>query len=74
MAHDPSFDWASPQSVTMNARSCRDEDQSVDPSATVIPVLSYPDVRAAVVWLAAAFGFVERVRIGEGRRSDGDRQ
>jgi uncharacterized glyoxalase superfamily protein PhnB len=35
------------------------------PQATVIPVLIYPDVRAAVEWLGAAFGFVERVRIGE---------
>jgi uncharacterized glyoxalase superfamily protein PhnB len=39
------------------------------PPATVIPVLVYPDVRAAVAWLTAAFGFVERVRIGEDHRS-----
>jgi uncharacterized glyoxalase superfamily protein PhnB len=39
------------------------------PSATVIPVLVYPDVREAVAWLGAAFGFVERVQIGEGHRS-----
>ncbi len=39
------------------------------PSATVIPVLIYPDVRGAVAWLTAAFGFEERVRIGEGHRS-----
>jgi uncharacterized glyoxalase superfamily protein PhnB len=39
------------------------------PSATVIPVLVYPDVRAAVAWLTEAFGFVERVRIGEDHRS-----
>jgi uncharacterized glyoxalase superfamily protein PhnB len=39
------------------------------PSATVTPVLVYPDVRAAVDWLGAAFGFVERVRIGEDHRS-----
>jgi uncharacterized glyoxalase superfamily protein PhnB len=39
------------------------------PSATVIPVLIYPDVRAAVRWLEAAFGFLERVRIGEDHRS-----
>jgi len=39
------------------------------PSATVIPVLIYPDVRAAVDWLAAAFGTVERVRIGEDHRA-----
>lgn len=39
------------------------------PGATVIPVLVYPDVRAAVAWLGAAFGFVERVRIGDDHRS-----
>jgi len=39
------------------------------PSATVTPVLVYPDVRAAVVWLEAAFGFEERVRIGDNHRS-----
>ncbi len=44
------------------------ENRSI-PAATVIPVLTYPDVRAAVAWLADAFGFVERVRIGEGHRA-----
>jgi uncharacterized glyoxalase superfamily protein PhnB len=39
------------------------------PSATVIPVLGYPDVRAAVDWLTAALGFRERVRIGEDHRA-----
>ena len=39
------------------------------PSATVIPVLIYPDVRAAVEWLGRAFGFVERLQIGETHRS-----
>jgi uncharacterized glyoxalase superfamily protein PhnB len=39
------------------------------PAATVIPVLIYPDVREAVDWLGAAFGFVERVQIGENHRS-----
>ena len=39
------------------------------PSATVIPVLVYPDVREAVEWLAAAIGFEERVRIGEDHRA-----
>jgi len=34
------------------------------PSATVIPVLIYQDVREAVAWLGAAFGFAERVQIG----------
>jgi uncharacterized glyoxalase superfamily protein PhnB len=47
------------------------------PAATISPVLSYPDVRAAVAWLTAAFGFAERVRIGEDHRAqmrfgDGD--
>jgi uncharacterized glyoxalase superfamily protein PhnB len=32
-------------------------------------VLTYPDVRAAVGWLAAAFGAVEHVRIGDGHRA-----
>jgi uncharacterized glyoxalase superfamily protein PhnB len=39
------------------------------PSAVVIPVLVYPDVREAVAWLTAAFGFVERLQIGENHRS-----
>jgi uncharacterized glyoxalase superfamily protein PhnB len=39
------------------------------PPATVVPVLFYPDVRAAVAWLSAAFGFVERTRIGESHRA-----
>lgn len=39
------------------------------PPATVTPVLSYPDVRAAVEWLREAFGFEERVQIGKGHRA-----
>ena len=39
------------------------------PKATVVPVLIYPDVRQAVEWLGAAFGFVECVKIGEGHRA-----
>ena len=39
------------------------------PHATVVPVLIYPDVRAAVAWLSGAFGFEERVQIGEDHRS-----
>ncbi|MFE2423802.1 VOC family protein [Streptomyces hokutonensis] len=39
------------------------------PASTVIPVLIYPDVREAVAWLGAAFGFAERVRIGESHRA-----
>jgi uncharacterized glyoxalase superfamily protein PhnB len=47
------------------------------PAATVIPVLTYPDVRAAVAWLTSVFGFEERMRVGENHRSqmgigDGD--
>lgn len=39
------------------------------PAAEVIPVLVYPDVRAAVDWLEQALGFMERVRIGEAHRA-----
>ena len=39
------------------------------PPVTVIPVLTYPDVRTAVDWLASAFGAVEHVRIGEYHRA-----
>jgi uncharacterized glyoxalase superfamily protein PhnB len=39
------------------------------PAATVVPVLTYPDVQEAVAWLSEAFGFVERVRIGENHRA-----
>lgn len=39
------------------------------PPVTVTPVLVYPDVRAAVAWLEAAFGFDERVRVGEAHRA-----
>ena len=39
------------------------------PPVAVIPVLVYPDVRAAVDWLTAAFGFTEHTRIGENHRA-----
>ena len=39
------------------------------PPATVTPVLFYPDVREAVAWLERAFGFGERVRIGDDHRA-----
>jgi uncharacterized glyoxalase superfamily protein PhnB len=39
------------------------------PRAAVIPVLVYQDVREAVDWLVAAFGFVERVWIGDNHRA-----
>jgi uncharacterized glyoxalase superfamily protein PhnB len=39
------------------------------PPATICPVLFYPDVRAAVDWLQVAFGFEERVRIGDSHRA-----
>ena len=39
------------------------------PHAIVIPVLIYPDVREAVAWLTEAFGFEERLQIGDNHRS-----
>ena len=39
------------------------------PPVTVTPVLIYPDVRAAVAWLESAFGFEERVRVGDAHRA-----
>jgi uncharacterized glyoxalase superfamily protein PhnB len=45
------------------------------PLNIVIPVLYYPDVRAAVAWLCAAFSFSERLRAGTHRAQlaiDGD--
>jgi len=39
------------------------------PNAAAIPVLIYADVRATVSWLSEAFGFVERLQIGEEHRS-----
>ena len=37
------------------------------PEAAVIPELPYPDVREAVDWLSRAFGFEERLQIGDHR-------
>jgi uncharacterized glyoxalase superfamily protein PhnB len=37
------------------------------PRSTIVPVLRYADVRGASDWLCAAFGFTERLRIGEHR-------
>lgn len=37
------------------------------PPSTVIPVVAYPDVAAAVAWLEAAFGFRVRLRIADHR-------
>ena len=37
------------------------------PASTVIPVLAYPSVNEAVVWLSAAFGFTLRLGIGDHR-------
>jgi uncharacterized glyoxalase superfamily protein PhnB len=39
------------------------------PPVSVVPMLVYPDVRAAVDWLTDVFGFVERTRIGGSHRS-----
>ncbi len=37
------------------------------PASTVIPVLAYEDVGAAVEWLCGTFGFTERWRAGSHR-------
>ena len=37
------------------------------PTAAVIPELPYPDVREAADWLCRAFGFKERLQIGDHR-------
>ena len=37
------------------------------PASTVIPVLRYDDVAAAIDWLCRTFGFTERWRIGDHR-------
>jgi uncharacterized glyoxalase superfamily protein PhnB len=37
------------------------------PPGTIIPERPYPDVRAAAEWLCRAFGFHERLRIGDHR-------
>lgn len=37
------------------------------PRSTVIPVIPYPDLGAAVAWLCDAFGFSVRVRIADHR-------
>jgi uncharacterized glyoxalase superfamily protein PhnB len=37
------------------------------PPCTVIPVVAYPDVAAAVAWLQSAFGFRVRLRIANHR-------
>jgi uncharacterized glyoxalase superfamily protein PhnB len=37
------------------------------PAATVIPVLNYADVAVAAAWLCRAFGFTQRLRIGDHR-------
>lgn len=39
------------------------------PPVQVIPVLTYPDVEAAVAWLCKAFGATEHVRIGPNHRA-----
>jgi uncharacterized glyoxalase superfamily protein PhnB len=37
------------------------------PDVSVIPELPYPDVREAAEWLCGAFGFRERLQIGDHR-------
>jgi len=53
----------------MRGRSYNVKPNRSIPPSTVIPVLVYPDVRQAVAWLGAAFGFAERTRIGESHRA-----
>ena len=36
------------------------------PAATVVPIVIYKDVPAAIDWLSAAFGFSERLRAAHG--------
>ena len=57
--------WATATAVTVSVMLTNRS----APPATVTPVLIYPDVRAAVAWLEAAFGFEERVRIGDSHRA-----
>jgi uncharacterized glyoxalase superfamily protein PhnB len=38
------------------------------PPGAIIPELAYPDVASAAAWLCDAFGFTERLRIGDHRR------
>ena len=57
-----------PRAEPIDRRKSLKPNHSVPP-ATVVPILVYPDVRAAVDWLTGAFGFRERVRIGESHRA-----
>ena len=57
--------WATATAVTVSVMLTNRS----APPATVTPVLIYPDVRAAVAWLEAAFGFEERVGIGDSHRA-----
>jgi hypothetical protein len=54
----------------VSGRACQDhpvlDNRSMPPSA-VIPVLSCPDVVVESAWLRQAFGFLERLAIGEHR-------
>lgn len=37
------------------------------PASVLIPVIAYPDVRAAAHWICAAFGFVDQLKIEDHR-------
>ncbi len=52
--------------VACPRRSSILSNRSIQPAA-VIPNLAYPDVNQAADWLAAAFGFTVRLRIGSHR-------
>lgn len=55
-----------PNSDPKSAVSSRLTNRSM-PAAVIIPELAYRDVAEAVAWLCAAFGFKERLRIGNHR-------
>ena len=55
------------QEVAMFYSSDRLPPNRCVPSAPVIPILAYPDVRKAVDWLSETFGFTERLQIAEHR-------
>jgi uncharacterized glyoxalase superfamily protein PhnB len=56
-------------SMTILSSCARVKPNRSIPPVSVVPMLVYPDVRAAVDWLTNVFGFVERTRIGESHRS-----
>jgi uncharacterized glyoxalase superfamily protein PhnB len=62
----PGGGYAATATRVAPARPALDSNRSM-PASSVIPELAYPDVAEAVEWLCGAFGFVERLRIGDHR-------